>query len=149
MLSTVLQTNTMSKLRLSAGLCLLLGLVGTAPAVEAQEVQHAPTVEQCRADQKIWLNKVKKLWQAEQKSDAASIILQESISLKDLTDWGLEMIDCQGQDPQFFDLTTKPQRRSLLQRQEGSRSFLSGMTSISNLKLRTHRASVKWQWQKR
>jgi hypothetical protein len=107
MLSTVLQTNTMSKLRLSAGLCLLLGLVGTAPAVEAQEVQHAPTVEQCRADQKIWLNKVKKLWQAEQKSDAASIILQESISLKDLTDWGLEMIDCQGQDPQFFDLYYK------------------------------------------
>ena len=36
---------------------LWLLLVGTPPQlIHAQEVKHAPTVEQCRADQKLWLS---------------------------------------------------------------------------------------------
>src|SRR6516164_6280016 len=85
----------------------LLLLLIPHQAIHAQELHHAPTVEQCRTDHKLWSDKVKKLWQAEAKGDAASIILQESISLKELTYRGLEMIDCRGRDPQLSDIYNK------------------------------------------
>jgi hypothetical protein len=61
---------------------LLLLLLSSLPA---QEVKHAPTVEQCHADQRLWLNK-----------------LENNSPLPDfdtLSAWGHEMIDCLAVDP--------------------------------------------------
>jgi hypothetical protein len=88
MLGAALHTNSMSKLCLSAGLCLFLGLVGMAPAVQAQEVKHAPTVEQCRADQKWWLDKVE---------DEHS---GKTIGFSTLDLWVVEMNNCRSVDPE-------------------------------------------------
>jgi hypothetical protein len=77
----------MSNLHLSIGLCLLLGLIANAPSAWSQEVKHAPTVEQCRADQQLWLDKV----------ENNSIV--ELVSYTELDDWALEMADCRSVDP--------------------------------------------------
>ena len=37
-------------------LWLLLVMLTPLQLIHAQEVKHAPTVEQCRADQKLWLS---------------------------------------------------------------------------------------------
>jgi len=63
---------------------MLAFLVGTSLA---QEVKHAPTVEQCRADQKLWLSKVE---------DPSA-----SESSRVLDGWGTEMIECLTVDPTF------------------------------------------------
>lgn len=84
-----LQTNTMSKLHLSIGLCLLLGLMAYAPSAWSQQGKHAPTVEQCRDDQGLWLPKLE--------NDSASISYDELMSL------GQEMHECQKIDPEFAD----------------------------------------------
>ena len=39
-------------------LWLLLVMVTHLQLIHAQEVKHAPTVERCRADQKLWLSMV-------------------------------------------------------------------------------------------
>ena len=89
----------MIKLRLSIGLCLLLGLVAKAPAVQAQEIQHAPTVDQCTADEKLWGSyDVQNEYQ-----EAESRHLRDGIpnhtdiarlSILQLTSRGKEMNDC-------------------------------------------------------
>jgi hypothetical protein len=65
---------------------LLLLLLPYQP-IHAQEVKHAPTVEQCRADQKLWLNEV----------EHASV----STSFPDLVAQEAEMIKCESVDPDF------------------------------------------------
>jgi hypothetical protein len=91
MLGTVLQTNSMSKLRLSIGLGLVLSLVGIAPAVQAQ--QHAPTAEQCRADQRLWLSELEG-----PPGPPASI---GSIGYPELLKRSDEMYACRAVDPDF------------------------------------------------
>jgi len=39
-------------------LWLLLAIAVPLQFIHAQEVKHAPTVEQCRADQRLWLPKL-------------------------------------------------------------------------------------------
>jgi hypothetical protein len=62
---------------------LLLLLLSSLPA---QEVKHAPTVEQCRADQRLWLDKLE--------SPSSS-----SPDFGTLSAWGQEMLDCIVVDP--------------------------------------------------
>lgn len=54
--------------------------------LSAQEVKHAPTVEQCRADQRLWLDKI------EGSHDALP-------SFVTLNSWSQEMADCDSVDP--------------------------------------------------
>lgn len=53
-------------------------------SIGAQEVQHAPTVEQCRANQKLWLSKLE---QEPSRSGIANIGYREL----DRT-WGQQML---------------------------------------------------------
>jgi hypothetical protein len=71
-------------------LWLLLVMVTAFQLIHAQEVKHAPTVEQCRADQELWLSKL----------DAESILL---IDFRELNDWSREMRQCMGVDRKFED----------------------------------------------
>ena len=68
---------------------LLLGLCLCSPLLTAQ-VEHAPTVEQCRADQRLWLPKL----EGERNLVAAS---------SELNGWRQEMNDCMKVDPAFSD----------------------------------------------
>jgi len=78
----------MIKLRLSIWLCLLVGLVAIASAGRAQEVNHALTVEQCRADQKLWFSKL------EDPNDGT-----KHVTWAELRGWVYEMLDCFHVDP--------------------------------------------------
>ena len=72
---------------------LLVGLGACSPHLNAQtQVQHAPTVEQCRADQKLWISKL------EQEPVGAGVA---NVSFNELNAWTLEMRDCQTVDPEF------------------------------------------------
>jgi hypothetical protein len=79
----------MCKLRLSIGIGLLLGLVGTAPSAWSQEVHHAPTVEQCRADQRLWMDRL----------EQTAFNAIANVSYPELTQWRDEMFECQSVDP--------------------------------------------------
>ena len=68
-------------------LWLLLLMVIPLQLVHSQEVKHAPTVEQCRADQKLVLSKLK--------SNERTLI-----SYKEGDGWYLEMQDCISVDPE-------------------------------------------------
>jgi hypothetical protein len=63
-----------------------------AGKAHAQEVKHAPTVEQCRADQRLWLAKLE---------SEPSVV---SVSFKELHGWLGEMMECKSVDPPFRDL---------------------------------------------
>jgi hypothetical protein len=69
--------------------CLLFALILVGAPSYQQEVKHAPTVEQCRADQKLWLSKLE---------NENSVV---SISFKELSGWLREMGECRTVDPQF------------------------------------------------
>jgi len=56
----------------------------------SQEIKHAPTVEQCRADQRLWLGKV------ENDPSVASV------GYKELKSWGNEMLYCESVDPDYY-----------------------------------------------
>jgi hypothetical protein len=68
---------------------LSLALCACSPVLNAQEVKHAPTVEQCRADQKLWLSK-------EEEANRAGI---DPVSYKELDGWEREMFECEKVDP--------------------------------------------------
>lgn len=56
-----------------------------------QEVKHAPTVEQCRADQKYgWRS-----WKSQR-----TVALTKDVSYLELSQWGHEMSDCREVDPE-------------------------------------------------
>jgi hypothetical protein len=69
-------------------LWLLLLMVTPLQLVHSQEVHHAPTVEQCRADQRLWLDKI------EQHS-------MTNVSYHELSAWEEEMVDCSKVDADF------------------------------------------------
>jgi len=73
--------------RLALSLFVLVGTIGS------QEVKHAPTVEQCRADQRLWLSKLE---------DFQSGGLAD-VSYRELTAWGEVMSECESVDPQNQD----------------------------------------------
>jgi hypothetical protein len=62
--------------------------------IHAQEVHHAPTVEQCRADQRLWQSKL-------QEHDLANV------GYKELDSWFDELVACRPVDPnnekRYFD----------------------------------------------
>jgi hypothetical protein len=68
-------------------LWLLLAIAVPLQPVCSQEVQHALTVEQCRADQDVWLSKLTN------RPDVANV------SFKELRGWFNEMNDCESVDP--------------------------------------------------
>jgi hypothetical protein len=71
-------------------LWLLLLMVVPLQLVHAQEVKHAPTAEQCRADQKLWRSKL----------DQAPIPSGvKDVSFMELVNWYTEMKDCISVDP--------------------------------------------------
>src|SRR5216683_422380 len=67
---------------------LWLWVLVLASTVGSQEVKHAPTVEQCRADQRLWLSKLE---------DSNGVTL---VSFKELTGWQHEMYECRTVDPE-------------------------------------------------
>jgi hypothetical protein len=70
-------------------LWLLVLVLVSFNSLGSQEVKHAPTVEQCRADQKLWLSKL------EEPNDAGT----SNVSFNELSAWGTEMGDCATVDP--------------------------------------------------
>jgi hypothetical protein len=68
----------------------LLLMVIPLQLIHAQEVKHAPTVEQCRADQRLWLAKLE---QDPPRSGTANV------SYNELNAWTIEMMDCESVDP--------------------------------------------------
>jgi hypothetical protein len=66
---------------------LVLAVVAAASLV-GQDVQHAPTVEQCRADQRLWLSSV-------EQADSPRLP-----SYAVLSKWDHEMTDCEKVDPE-------------------------------------------------
>jgi hypothetical protein len=65
----------------------------------SQEVKHPPTVEQCRADQKLWFSKITD----DAKAEAAEGLREPvaaSISFQKLNFISLEMHDCASVDPE-------------------------------------------------
>jgi hypothetical protein len=68
-------------------LCVGLLLAGEA---HVQEVKHAPTIEQCRADQRLWLDKLERA--------VDTVPLPEDY--RTLVGWTGEMIDCRSVDPE-------------------------------------------------
>jgi hypothetical protein len=65
---------------------LVLAVVLAASLTVGQDVQHAPTVAQCQADQTLWLSKVE--------GPSASLPAYYVIA-----QWGGEMKDCETVDP--------------------------------------------------
>jgi hypothetical protein len=69
----------------------LLLLAVTLQSVYAQEVnqqiKHALTVEQCRADQRLWMSKLQ------------NEAIVNKIDYKEFNDWFLELEDCRDVDP--------------------------------------------------
>jgi hypothetical protein len=68
---------------------MVLALIPFNP-IAAQEVQHAPTVDQCRADQRLWLSKL-------EVPKGAGVA---NVSYKELDGWFQEMYGCESVDPQ-------------------------------------------------
>ena len=68
-------------------MCLLF-----AERAHLQEVKHAPTIEQCHADQRLWLSKLE---------SEPSIV---SVSFKELHGWLGEMMECKSVDQPSRDL---------------------------------------------
>jgi hypothetical protein len=62
-------------------------ILATAPAF-AQQIEHAPSVDQCQADQRLWLHRV------EDKDDKLL-----DITFGMLSEWYAEMDRCQAVDP--------------------------------------------------
>lgn len=55
----------------------------------AGQIEHAPTVAQCQADQRVWLSKLE------------SLPIDGNLpDLRTVTKWSQEMIDCEEVDPQ-------------------------------------------------
>jgi len=71
----------------------LLLLVIPYQSIHAQEVQHAPTVEQCRADQRLWLSRIE--------------VPTVTSDYMEIRAWGHEMHEWESVDPTFFNLYHK------------------------------------------
>lgn len=84
----------MSRMRL-IGKFWLIPLVVIPLCIHAQEVEHAPTVEQCRADQRLWLSELEG-----PPGPPASI---GSIGYPELLKRSDEMHACRAIDPDFED----------------------------------------------
>jgi hypothetical protein len=69
-------------------LWLLLLMVIPLQLIHAQQVKHAPTIEQCRDDQRVWMSKLVPL--------SASVA---KVSYKELEGWYQEMGECGSVDP--------------------------------------------------
>jgi len=70
---------------------LILGvvIVLTSSMLGGQDVQHAPTVAQCQADQRLWMSKIE--------SDPTNQLTLPTYSV--LHKWEGEMRDCEDVDP--------------------------------------------------
>lgn len=64
---------------------LVLAIVAFTSLAWGQEIEHAPTVAQCQADQRLWLSELE--------GDASSI------AYTTLRDWSIEMGTCWKVDP--------------------------------------------------
>ena len=64
-------------------------------AISSQELKHAPTTEQCRADQRLWLSKL------EQVNPPDPVA---RVGYAELMAWEREMLDCRHVDPERRDL---------------------------------------------
>ena len=67
----------------------ILLFTAIATTTHAQEVKHAPTVEQCQADARLWMSKL------EQPHEQGLA----DVSYSMLADWMHEMNDCESVDP--------------------------------------------------
>ena len=74
--------------------------------IYSQEVPHAPTVEQCRADQKLWFSKLSDDAKAEE-AEGLREPVAHSVSFQQLSFLSLEMHDCARIDPESKDLYYK------------------------------------------
>jgi hypothetical protein len=102
---------TMKKLRP------LLLLVIPCQSILAQEVKHAPTVEQCRADQKLWFSKLLEL----ENSNSATAA---NVRFSDLSHWQSEMLACTNVDQNFVDRYHATAARALAEMETRLEVFL-------------------------
>jgi hypothetical protein len=72
-------------------LWLILMLLAPVQLIHAQEVHHAPTVEQCRADQKLWGSRLLV-------PNHAGVA---HVSYDELEGWIVQMLTCHVVDPAF------------------------------------------------
>jgi hypothetical protein len=72
-------------------LWLLVLVLVSVNSLGSQEVKHAPTVDQCRADQQLWLSKIE---------DFTS---SQSVGYELATGWGFVMEGCEKIDPDHLD----------------------------------------------
>jgi hypothetical protein len=79
----------------------LLLLVIPYQSIHAQEVHHAPTVEQCRADQRLWLAKLEQ---------SVPVDRVGGIKFGELVGWKGEMLECNDVDPEFHVSDTRTTR---------------------------------------
>lgn len=74
--------------------------------IYSQEVPHAPTVEQCRADRALWFSKISDDAKAEE-AEGLRAPVAHSVSFQQLNFCILEMHDCARIDPESNDLYYK------------------------------------------
>jgi hypothetical protein len=79
---------------------LLVVVIVSFNALWSKEVKRAPTVEQCRADQKLWLSRISDDAKAEE-AEGLREPVAASISFQQLNFCSLEMHDCARIDPEF------------------------------------------------
>jgi hypothetical protein len=72
-------------------LWLLLAMLTPLQLMHAQEVKHAPSVEECRAEQTLWVSRL------DEPNDAGIVNVNDS----DLNDWSSRMHLCGSVDPEL------------------------------------------------
>jgi hypothetical protein len=78
---------------------LLLPIAVPLQSIHAQEVHHVPTVERCRADQKLWFSKISDDAKVEE-AEGLREPVAHSISFQQLNFVNSEMHDCARIDPE-------------------------------------------------
>jgi len=72
-------------------LWLLLAMVTPLQLMHAQEVKQTPSVDECRAEQTLWMSR------SGEPNDAGTVNVNDS----DLNDWSSRMVLCGGVDPEL------------------------------------------------
>jgi hypothetical protein len=112
----------------------LLLLLLPYQSIHAREVKYAPTVEQCRADQRLWLSKLE--------TPKGTTLLP---NFWEIRSWSDEMSDCPTVDPAFFSLYDTTDREIAFEMISGFGGSSSGIIYSGSSSPRTHKANADLQ----